>query len=104
MAAFDAGSSNQLLNQKVQNFSFMGLVTAFNASGQTTWALTNALLQEHLSGSDTAALGGDLAYYYGRDGTLGGIGFEKAQDVLASSQFGNQAQTLRTQEELQTGT
>jgi len=103
MAAFDASSSNVLLNKKVQNFDFQGLVSAFNASGQTTWALTNALLAEHLSGSDTAALGGDLAYYYGRDGSVAGIGFEKAQDVVASSVFGNQAQTIRSQQELQTG-
>jgi Ca2+-binding RTX toxin-like protein len=104
MAAFDAGSSNPLLNRKVQNFDFHGLVNAFNASGQTTWQLTNALLQNHLSGSDTAALGGDLAYYYGKNGTLAGVGFDKAKEVVTSSQFGVQGQTLHTLEELQTGT
>jgi hypothetical protein len=33
--------------------------------GLTSWAVTNALLQFHLSGADDAALGGDLAYWYG---------------------------------------
>jgi hypothetical protein len=108
MAAFDASSSDPLLNKKVQTFDFQGLVGAFDAAraanpGITTWALTNALLQNHLTGSDTAALGGDLAYYYGKNGTLAGVGFEKAQDVVASAQFGSQAQTLRALDQLQSG-
>jgi Ca2+-binding RTX toxin-like protein len=108
MAAFDAGSSDPLLNQKVQNFDFQGLVGAFDAflaanPGLTTWALSNGLSQFHLSGSDTEALGGDLAYYYGTNGTLAGMGFEKAQDVVTGSQFGAQAQTLHTLSGLQEG-
>jgi uncharacterized protein YuzE len=69
----------------------------------TTWALTNGLTQYHLSGSDDAALGGDLAYQYGVNGTVAGIGFDKAQDVLTSAQFGTQAQTLRPLASLQDG-
>ena len=108
MAAFDATSSDPLLNKKVQNFDFQALVGAFDADsaanpGITTWALTNALNQFHLSGSDVDALGGDLAYYYGKNGTLAGVGFEKARDVVTSSQFGLQAQALRPLDELQSG-
>jgi len=65
--------------------------------------LTNGLAQFHLSGSDTDALGGDLAYQYGENASLAGIGFNKAQDVLASPQFGTQAQTLRPLATLQDG-
>jgi hypothetical protein len=43
-------------NKKVESFDFEGLVTAFTASGLTTWALTNALTAQPVSGSDTAAL------------------------------------------------
>ncbi|MBI3526800.1 MAG: hypothetical protein HY067_02410 [Betaproteobacteria bacterium] len=57
----------------------------------------------HLSGSDTAALGGDLAYQYGKSGPLTGIGLTPAQDVINSAQFGSSAQTLRTLAELQQG-
>jgi len=108
MAGFDANSTDPLLNTKVQTFDFQGLVGAFDAAradnpSLTTWALTNALAQYHLSGSDTDALGGDLAYYYGRDDMLAGIGFDKAQDVLTSAQFGTQAQVLRPLASLQDG-
>jgi hypothetical protein len=108
MAGFDAGSSDPLLNKKVQTFDFAQLVNAFDAAraadpGLTSWALTNGLAQYHLSGSDDAALGGDLAYQYGKNGTLAGIGFDKAQDVLTSAQFGTQAQTLRPLATLQDG-
>ncbi len=108
MAGFDANSADPLLNKKVQTFDFTQLVNAFDAAraadpGLTSWALTNALAQYHLSGSDNAALGGDLAYQYGLNGTLAGIGFDKAQDVLAGAQFGTQAQTLRPLASLQDG-
>src|SRR6266568_4205773 len=108
MAGFDANSADPLLNKKVQTFDFTQLVNAFDAAraadpGLTSWALTNALTQYHLSGSDDAALGGDLAYQYGLNGTLAGIGFDKAQDVLNDPQFGAQAQALHPLSSLQDG-
>ena len=56
-----------------------------------------------------AALGGDLAYQYGLNGTLAGIGIGigigtgPAQDVVGSAQFGTQAQQLRPLATLQEG-
>ena len=97
MAAFDPGSSDPLLNKEVQTFDFQGLVSAFDTArtgnpGLTTWALSDALSQYHLGGSDDAALGGDLAYLYGLNGTLAGVSFDGAQSIVTSSQFGVQAQ------------
>ena len=103
MAEFDASSSDPLLNRKVQRFDFQGLVGAFEASGLSSWALTGALLQFHLGGSDGEALGGDLAYRYGRDATLAGIGFTPAQQTLGASEFATQAQALRDDATLQQG-
>ncbi len=108
MAAFDAGSSDPLLNKKVQTFDFQGLVGAFDAArtatpGLSNWALSNGLTQFHLAGSDSEALGGDLAYHYGADGTLAGIGLGKAQDVLTNAQFGPQAQAIHSTASLQDG-
>jgi VCBS repeat-containing protein len=108
MAGFNPTGGNALLDNKVESFNFQGLVNAFDTAraanpGLSSWALTNGLAQFQLSGSDTAALGGDLAYYYGLNGTLAGVGFNKAQDVLTSSQFGTQAQTLRPLATLQDG-
>lgn len=92
----------------MQNFDFKGLVGAFDNVRSATptlssWALTNALTQFHLSGSDSAALGGDLAYQYGSNGTLAGIGVAAAQQVLGETGFGGQAQTLHSLASLQVG-
>jgi len=108
MAGYDASSSDPLLNKKVETFDFQGLVGAFDAARAadpaiTSWALANALAQYHLSGSDDAALGGDLAYQYGLNGSLAGIGLTHAQDALGDPQFGTQAQALHPLASLQDG-
>ncbi|MBK8525122.1 MAG: hypothetical protein IPL58_14415 [Betaproteobacteria bacterium] len=108
MAAFGAGASDPLLNQKVQDFDFKGLAGVFDTAratnpGLTSWALTDALAQFHLSSSDSAALGGDLAYQYGKNGTLAGISITAAQEVIGDASFGSQAQALRPLAGLQGG-
>ncbi|WP_313951981.1 calcium-binding protein, partial [Accumulibacter sp.] len=108
MADFDAGSADPLLNQKVQEFDFTGLAAAFDAAreatpGLTSWALINGLSTFHLAASDTAALGGDLAYQYGQNGTLAGIGATSARQVIGEAGFGTQAQVLRPLAGLQEG-
>ncbi len=107
-AAFDASSADPLYSKKVQRFNFAGLVNEFDQAlaqspGLTSWALTNALLQFHLSGSDDAALGGDIAYWYGKNGSLAGIGMAAAQQVVGAAGFGQDAQTLRPFTGLQEG-
>ena len=99
MTDFDAGGSNPLLDQKVETFDFTALVSAFDAARTamptlSRWALTDALLSAHLAGSDTAALGGDLAYQYGKASTLAGMGLTAAQEVIGGTGFGGQPQTL----------
>jgi hypothetical protein len=108
MAEFDATSVDPLLNKKVQQFDFMGLVGDFDAAlaanpSMTSWTLVDSLLARHLAGSDVEALGGDLAYCYGRDNSLAGMGFAAVQEVLGNTQFGVQAQTLRPLQDLQLG-
>ncbi len=108
MADFDAGGSNPLLDQKVERFNFTTLTGAFDAARTanptlTSWALSNALATAQLAGSDSAALGGDLAYQYGKNGSLAGIGLTAAQDVIGNASFGTNAQTLQPLASLQTG-
>ena len=108
MADFSAGGSDPLKDQKIENFNFAGLAGAFDAArvanpGLTSWALTNALTSFQLAGSDTAAIGGDLAYQYGKNGTLAGIGLTSAQQVIGDANFGTQAQTLRPLATIQEG-
>ena len=105
---FDANSSDPLYNRKVQTFDFHGLVSQFDQAlaespGLTSWAVTNALLQFHLSGTDDAALGGDLAYYYGKTGALTGISVAAAQQVIGAPGFGQDAQNLHPFSGLQEG-
>ena len=102
MADFNASSADPLLNKKVSNFDFLGLASAFDSAGApANWALTHALLAEHLSGSDTEALGGDLAYRYGLTGSLANVGFDPAVSILSNASFGTAAQAFQSQAALE---
>jgi Ca2+-binding RTX toxin-like protein len=107
-AAYDANSSDPLLSKKVQRFDFQEMVDAFDAARAADpqldrWALMNKLLDAHLAGSDTEAMGGDLAYRYGLTGSLAGIGVTPAQGILSDSQFGAAPQALQPLAGLQVG-
>jgi hypothetical protein len=108
MAGYSQSSPDPLRDDKVEAFDFGALVSAFDAARAadamiTRWEVMNALLDAHLAGSDDTALGGDLAYQYGLNGTLAGIGTGAAQDALGAAQFGAQAQQLRPLATLQEG-
>jgi len=107
MARFDPASSDPLRNNAVAHFDFRGLVNAFDTaratSGVTAWALSNALTQFHLGGSDTQAYGGDLAYWYGRNRNFAGISIAAAQQIIGAPEFGADAQNLRPFSGLQEG-
>jgi len=108
MAAYDANSSNSLLNHRVQQFDFAALVNKFDQARAATptmtqWNLMNGLLDAHLASSDTEALGGDLAYQYGHAGTLAGVGLSVAQAELKAPQFGNQNQVLQPEDAIKIG-
>lgn len=96
MQGFSLGGADTLRNNKVETFNFTNLVAAFDAAGATAnWQLTDARLTAHLqAGSDTAAIGGDLAYQYGKNSNLTGMGLLNAQSVISNSSFGQTAQTL----------
>jgi len=108
MAGFDGASTDPSLNKSIQNFDFTAIVNEFDqASGANAnfmhWSATNSLLAAHLSSSDVDALGGDLAYQYGKVGKLSGIGVNAAQSILADAAFGAGAQSLKPLAELQDG-
>lgn len=100
MTGFAAGGSHPLLDQKVETFNFSGLVQAFDAArtaapALNAWTMSDALLRFQLAGSDSAALGGDLAYQYGKNGAVSGLSLTASQSVINDSHFGTQAQTLQ---------
>jgi len=99
MSDYAPGSGNVLSNAKVETFDFQRLVSEFNQAqaanpGMNAWSLTSALLDAHLAGSNTAALGGDLAYDYGLNGNLTGFGVAAAESTLSNSQFGAAPQSI----------
>jgi hypothetical protein len=109
MSDFNPGSTDVLRNSNVENFDFQSLVSAFNQAQAanptlTAWGITDSLLSAHLASSDTAALGGDLAYAYGTNGNLTGFGVSAAESTLSSSQFAAAPQTLNPWPTLNTGT
>ena len=61
----------------------------------TSWGLSGALLGFHLGGSDTAALGGDLAYQYATKDSLAGLSIGGAQSVLDAPEYGLAKQTVQ---------
>ncbi|MGH8809683.1 MAG: calcium-binding protein, partial [Noviherbaspirillum sp.] len=108
MAAYDPNSADPLLNKRVEQFNFAGLVERFDQTRAATptltrWTLMNSLLEMHLSGSDSDALGGDLAYQYGKQGTLSGLALGAAQGALNHTQFGTQVQALQPPQAAQDG-
>jgi Ca2+-binding RTX toxin-like protein len=108
MADFDATSADPLRNNKVEQFAFAGLVNRFDEartvnSTINNWALMDALLDFHLGGSDVEAIGGDLAYEYGKRGNLAQVGSTGAQNVLGAAQFGGGVQAFQTASGLQEG-
>jgi hypothetical protein len=107
-ATYNPASPDTLLNKQVQRFDFAGLAQGFDGAlaanpALSAWSLADALLTAHLAGSDSEALGGDLAYQYAANGTLAGIGLAPAQAELASPSFGTAAQTLQPLANLQIG-
>ena len=107
-SGYDTNSTNPLLNKRVEEFNFAGLVASFDRARTATptltrWAMMNSLLEMHLSGSDTDALGGDLAYQYGENGSLSGIALSAARNLINQTQFGTSAQPLQAAQALQDG-
>ena len=100
-ATYNPSSSNTLYNSEVETFNFTSLVAAFNSAltanpSLTSWSLSSALLTDHLSSSNSAALGGDLAYYDGLNGNLTGLNLATATSILTAGGFGTNAKPIDT--------
>jgi len=93
---YRAGGTDALRNKRIVQLNFGSIVAAFNAAGAPPdWSIPQATLTvAHVSGSDVAALGGQLAYRYGRDGNLAGVDFTTAVAVLADPNFATAAQSI----------
>jgi trimeric autotransporter adhesin len=108
MEGFNQSGNNSLLDNKIETFDFAAIVKKFDEARSASflinnWSITDALLDSHLGGSDHAAIGGDLAYQYGKAGSLAGISVSAAQSIMVDSNFGQTAQALQPLASLQEG-
>jgi len=101
MSCFSQTSHDSLRDDKVELFDFRRLVAAYDDARAAhhhmrSWNMMNELLAAHLTGSDSGALGGDLAYRYGTTGTLAGMGWTAARDTVAAPGFGADLQAVHS--------
>jgi Ca2+-binding RTX toxin-like protein len=94
-----ATSTDPTRNRRVARFDFNAIATAFDAARTadptlTRWTVASALAGTFVSASDSAALGGDLAYQYGHAGSLAGIGFDAAGTILGDATFALNSQAF----------
>ena len=76
----------------VTRFDFQNLVDHFDAAqlespGLQAWSFPRSLLEAGAEGSAENALGGGLAFHFGRHGNFGGISMASAQSVVSWSEF-----------------
>lgn len=93
MAGYDRNSADPLLNQRVLQFDFLALASRFEAElladpGLTEWRLEPHLAEYYLGGSDSEAIGGKLAYVYGRFGNLDSVPEAEIREQLGDARFG----------------
>ena len=99
-ADYVAGSASIIHDNKVEQFNFTALTNKFDQvrvgqSSNFTWNMASSLETFSSGGSDTAAIGGDLAYQYGLNGNLAALSAQPALAIVGSSGFGAGSQALQ---------
>jgi trimeric autotransporter adhesin len=102
--AYNPTGTDRLRDNQVEVFDANKLIKAFDTVYSSSWslrrgnawAIMNNLLDAHLNGSNTAALGGDLAYQFGSqsNSSLAGMGMASAGSVLSDASFATGLQIL----------
>lgn len=94
------GNTEPKVNKtRVDRYDFNKLVENFDQAvaintATDHWPLTDAKQDKHEEQFKGKALGGDLTYQYGGNGSLATVSLEVAQDLLDSSSFGMNPQDL----------
>jgi hypothetical protein len=92
---YSATSSNPLNNKKIQEFNFTGLTDAFDAARAAgkTFSVSANLATYRLSGSDTDAYGGAIAYQWGRNSALTSLTNAQIRAIASAPEYGNALQS-----------
>ncbi len=94
-ASYSSAGTDPLRNKPIEEFNFTSLVAAFTAAGSTAgWALSHSMGVDTLASSATAAYGGDLAYYFGKNGNVSGMNLSAAQTTLTNASYATALQTI----------
>jgi VCBS repeat-containing protein len=93
MPGYDPNSTDPLLNQRIQQFDFLGLANQFEAALAAdptiaSWQLAPHLKDFHAGSSNTLALGGNMAYQYGKTGNMDGMPEADIRSQLSDTNFG----------------
>ena len=102
--AYAQTSGDSLRDNKVEQFDGTRIVAAFDTAYKSSsslragnaWAVMGTLLNAHLNGSDSGAVGGDLAYLYGQTAGVGGVSMVAANSTLSEASFATGTQALNT--------
>ncbi|MBL0085139.1 MAG: hypothetical protein IPP44_00200 [Ideonella sp.] len=86
---YAAASTDRLRNQKSVSFDFEGLANRFDQwraanPGQAEWSPAGELNTYYLSGSNSKAIGGDVAWRYATTGSYGDIDARSVIDKMGS--------------------
>ena len=99
---YNPAGSDPLANRRVVQLNFSTLVNAFNVAYSVNpalgdWSVPATTLNASLvGGSDSQALGGDLAYRYAHEGDFSGLDFATATAALGNASFGTAPQAFTT--------
>jgi hypothetical protein len=92
---YNPSGGDPLRNEGVEVFDLSTLVAEFDAAGDpSNWALSNGMASAQLTGSNSAAYGGDLAYYYGLDGNVTGMNLSAAASTLTNASYATSMQSV----------
>ena len=99
-ADYVAGSASAIHDNKVEQFNFNALVAKFDQvrAGQGSgfsWNVASSLEAFSSGGSDSAAIGGDLAYQYALNDSLSAVSAMPALAIIGSPSFGVGSQALQ---------
>ena len=88
-----AGSASALTDHRVELFNFTALAGKFDqlrtaTPSMSTWNMASSMGLFSTGGSDSAAIGGDLAYAYGVADSLAGLAAAPALAMIGSPTFG----------------
>ena len=94
-ASYNGSGTDVLRNKPIEEFNFTTLVANFTTAGNpANWQLSQKEGADTIASSATSAYGGDLAYYYGKNGNLTGMNVSATQSTLTNASYATALQTI----------